>query len=228
MGDHVVHLPGDPRALGGGGDPGLLVTLALQLPGPLGEGAEGIPPVPHADAQQEAGHDRPGEQDEGPDPGQASQGPADGGQQRAGLHRAGGQDPGPQPVPAGDGVEVHQQGDVGRHLHVEHPLDQRHRDDAPELGQRKAPAPDQRDHQQDAEGQGRPELAGLIPGQVHELAQRARGQRRGQHGVGRRGVRADRGGHGPVPGLDPAGHRGGAGTAGRLRPPRRPAPGRGG
>ena len=52
-----------------------------------------------------------------------------------------------------------------------------------------------------------PNRAGLIPGLVHELRHRARGQRHRQRGIGHRGVTADRRRHVPVEGLDPAGRR---------------------
>ena len=85
-----MHLACDPRALGGRGEPALLVALEFQPRGPLVQGGEQRPALADRDAEHSRGGRQAREAD--PDLQRLRRRPAQRGHDRASLHRAGGEE----------------------------------------------------------------------------------------------------------------------------------------
>ena len=139
VGDDVVHLARDPRALGGGREPALLVALALQARPRAPPARPGAPPVARARAQ----HARP----RSPSPesptktrsGLAAGGPPDGGEHDAELEHGGRRERrSRRRLGGGDGVERGEQRDVAERDDAERPLHQRDARERREDGHRRS------------------------------------------------------------------------------------------
>jgi hypothetical protein len=125
MSNNVVHLSGDPRPLGGGGDEGLLVAVAFQAFSAVAQRVEIGPAGANVQTQHPRGHSHPAEQNDHPPQGAPAR-PSHGGQHDAQLEHPGTQHSPAQRLTGGHRVEPDKQRQIRTHgLPADEPLHER-------------------------------------------------------------------------------------------------------